>query len=180
MDGRLPRASDSEDAIVPAHRGRRRLRRVRGRRRRASPEPAWRRPWRLGADPDRQRNRLRRADDPACWRELYDDRNQGQFRPPDHRRIRGGCAPKGGSSAAAGASSPATVRIIDARGRILAHGASTLMVLAGDGSAGRVGRTEPANFSAEESCYPCANCDRIRAPRRADEKDVLLFFAANH
>ena len=55
-DGRpAARAADRADAFVLAHRGRRRLRRVRGRRRRASSQPARRRPRRLGADLDRQR-----------------------------------------------------------------------------------------------------------------------------
>jgi acyl-coenzyme A thioesterase PaaI-like protein len=46
-----------------------------------------------------------------------------------------GCAPRGGSSTAAGASSPVMGGSLTRGGRLLAHGTSTLMVLTGDGPA---------------------------------------------
>ena len=85
IDGRLPAPPMARTLSFLLDRGRRRLRRLRGRRRGASSEPARGRPRRLGADPDRQRDRLRRADDPARRRQLHLDRDQGQFLPRDHQ-----------------------------------------------------------------------------------------------
>ena len=73
----------------------------------ASFEPARDRARRLGADPHRQRGRLRRPHAAASRRQLCDDRDQGQFLPTDRRRTRAASAPKGARLAAGGASSPA-------------------------------------------------------------------------
>src|SRR4029077_4494119 len=59
-------------------------------------QPHGRRAWRLGADPDRQRRRLRGPFSAAGWSRLRHDRDQGQSRPSHHqghrpRPRRGAC-----------------------------------------------------------------------------------------
>ena len=51
-------------------------------------EPVGDRTRRLGADPHRQRRRLRRPHAAASWRQLRYDRDQGQFLPTDRRELR--------------------------------------------------------------------------------------------
>ena len=86
------------------------------------------RAWRLGADPDRQRGRLRRPDAAARRRQLCDDRDQGQFLPADHQ----GHGPRPRRRARVGRGRriiSCEARVVDAKGRLLgardldAHGA---------------------------------------------------------
>jgi acyl-coenzyme A thioesterase PaaI-like protein len=59
----------------------------------------------------------------GCAGQTILDRDQGQFFPRDHQ----GCGPGPGRRACP---RPRPARIVDAAGRLLAHGTSTLMVLA--------------------------------------------------
>ena len=101
IDGRLPAPPIARTMTLLATGGRRRLRRIRGRAGRAPAQSAGRRAWRLGADADRQRRRLRRALHAARRRRLRHDRDQGQFQPADHARHRP--RPRGGTRRRQGA-----------------------------------------------------------------------------
>ena len=119
----------SPDAVVLAGRNRRWRRRVRGRRRAASLEPARIRARRLGAGADRQRGRLRRPYAAPCRRELHDNRNQGQFLPAHHPDM-GTVRAEGRAVSRGRRIISCEARVVDAKDRLLAHGTSTLMVLA--------------------------------------------------
>ena len=122
-------AADRQDALVPADQGRRRLRRLRGRRRGASFEPARGRPRRLGADLDRQRDRLRRQTVLPAGVSYTTVETKANFSRPitkDTGRVRAEGRVVGRGRRIISCEG----RIVDAGGRLLAHGTSTLMVLA--------------------------------------------------
>ena len=92
--------------------------------------PRGRGAWRLGADDHRQRDGLRGLFGLAARRRLYDRRDQANFTRPilaDTGRVRaeGRVVSRGRQVVTAEA------KVMDAQGRVLAHGTSTLLVLGG-------------------------------------------------
>ena len=88
----------------------------------------WARPWRLGADDDRLRLRLRGDEHPAARRRLHHARNQGKHDAGDPSQL--GvyrCEAKLLSRGRQIITSDATVTGPD--GKLYAHGTSTLLVL---------------------------------------------------